>query len=204
MLGGQALAEIIAGDCEPQGRLTISFPKHVGQQPSFYSQVRGQHGHRYADMDQEPAFAFGEGLTYSSVRYSDLTIAETSIALPELINKCSGKEFNTANLYALGNILSAQVTLTNTGTRPHTEVVQAYISDVQTSVTWVDYALATFERITLAPGETQTITLDIPASALRLIDADAQSVIEPGKFELRVGPNSRKDTHLVAEFTVTE
>src|SRR6478609_9234397 len=65
MQGGTAFAELLFGDLNPSGKLTISFPKHVGQQPSFYSQVRGQHGKSYADLDQKPRFAFGFGLSYT-------------------------------------------------------------------------------------------------------------------------------------------
>ena len=68
MRGGQAVAELILGLIEPSGRLPISFARHVGQQPTYYNQVRGQHGDRYADLTQEPLFAFGEGLSYTTDR----------------------------------------------------------------------------------------------------------------------------------------
>ncbi|MDR2703879.1 MAG: glycoside hydrolase family 3 C-terminal domain-containing protein, partial [Cellulomonadaceae bacterium] len=70
MTGGQALAELIFGKIEPTGRLPISFARHVGQQPTYYNQIRGQHGDRYADLTQSPAYAFGEGLSYTTVAYS--------------------------------------------------------------------------------------------------------------------------------------
>ncbi|MEN0069623.1 MAG: glycoside hydrolase family 3 C-terminal domain-containing protein, partial [Propionicimonas sp.] len=74
MEGGRAIAELLLGRIEPSGRLPISFARHVGQQPTYYNQVRGQHGDRYADLTQSPAFAFGEGLSYTTVEYSDLHI----------------------------------------------------------------------------------------------------------------------------------
>ncbi|MDR2723492.1 MAG: glycoside hydrolase family 3 C-terminal domain-containing protein, partial [Cellulomonadaceae bacterium] len=72
MKGGQAIAELLFGAIEPTGRLPISFPRHVGQQPSYYNQIRGQHGDRYADLTQSPAYAFGHGLNYTSIHYSKL------------------------------------------------------------------------------------------------------------------------------------
>ena len=69
MEGGRAIAELIFGEIEPSGRLPISWPRHVGQQPTFYNQINAQHGSRYADLTQEPHFVFGEGLSYSSVSY---------------------------------------------------------------------------------------------------------------------------------------
>ena len=74
MQGGRAIAELILGLIEPTGRLPISFPRHAGQLPVYYNQVRGQHGDRYADLTQEPLFAFGEGLSYTTVEYSDLRL----------------------------------------------------------------------------------------------------------------------------------
>ena len=72
MRGGRAIAELLLGLIEPTGRLPVSFARHVGQQPIYYNQVRGQHGDRYADLTQDPLFAFGEGLSYTTVEYSDL------------------------------------------------------------------------------------------------------------------------------------
>ncbi|NEE38725.1 beta-glucosidase, partial [Streptomyces sp. SID7982] len=74
MLGGRAIAELLLGLIEPTGRLPLSFARHAGQQPTYYNQVRGQHGTRYADLTQRPAFAFGEGLSYSTVAYTDLEV----------------------------------------------------------------------------------------------------------------------------------
>jgi beta-glucosidase len=80
MMGGRALAEAIFGELNPSGKLTISVPRHVGQQPVFYNQVRGQHGTRYADLTQEPAFAFGFGLGYSPFEYGEPELAQERIA----------------------------------------------------------------------------------------------------------------------------
>ena len=74
MKGGQAIAEIILGETEPSGRLPITFPRHAGQLPVYYNQIRGQHGNRYADLTQDPAFAFGEGLSYTTFEYGEPTV----------------------------------------------------------------------------------------------------------------------------------
>ena len=182
MLGGQALAEILAGIVEPSGRLTVSWPKHVGQQPIYYSQIRGQHGDRYADLDQTPLFAFGEGLGYSTVNYSNLKIEQGNIKADDAVN------------------VSIQVR--NTGTRPIIETVQAYVSDLVTCVTWVNLSLAAYSRVNLEPDESKTVYLTIPADAMELVDLDGRRIIEAGEFEVRVGPNSRMETHLVAKFSV--
>ncbi|MFD0580127.1 glycoside hydrolase family 3 C-terminal domain-containing protein [Dactylosporangium darangshiense] len=80
MLGGRAIAELLLGLIEPSGRLPISFARHAGQLPVYYNQLRGQHGNRYADLTQEPLFAFGEGLSYSTVEYSDLRLDEDLVS----------------------------------------------------------------------------------------------------------------------------
>lgn len=116
MQGGHAIAEIIFGKTEPSGRLPITFPRHAGQLPVFYNEIRGQHGNRYADLTQDPAFAFGEGLSYTTFEYGD----------PQIVN---GSEFRA------GDTVCIEVNLTNTGARTGTEVVQLYISDVVTSFT---------------------------------------------------------------------
>lgn len=108
MKGGQAIAEIILGETEPSGRLPITFPRHAGQLPVYYNQIRGQHGNRYADLTQNPAFAFGEGLSYTTFEYGDPTITN----VPE------------SGIFAETDTVHAEITLTNTGDRKGTEVVQ--------------------------------------------------------------------------------
>ena len=101
MKGGQAIAEIILGETEPSGRLPITFPRHAGQLPVYYNQIRGQHGNRYADLTQDPAFAFGEGLSYTTFEYGEPTVTN----VPE-----SGAFGETDTVHA-------EITLTNTGDR---------------------------------------------------------------------------------------
>ncbi len=182
MEGGKALAEILFGEHNPSGKLTISHPRHVGQQPIFYSQVRGQHGDRYADLTQEPLFAFGHGLSYTQFRYESLKV-------------------RTPLVHA-GQAVEVEVELTNEGTRAGTEVAQVYVSDLVTSVTWVNLSLVAFERVTLAPGEKRVLRLFIPHDRLSLVNAYEQRVVEPGEFELLVGGTSQRAKLLRATFHV--
>ncbi|MBL8093913.1 MAG: glycoside hydrolase family 3 C-terminal domain-containing protein [Anaerolineales bacterium] len=176
MLGGQALAEALFGVLNPSGKLTISIPVHVGQQPVFYSQVRGQHGRRYADLTQEPLFSFGHGLSYTQYRYSNLQLASASVA---------------ATTLAAGQAAMVSVDVENAGGRAGEEVVQVYVSDVVTSATWVNKALKGFARVSLAPGETKTVKVELPWEAFCIVNAAGETVVEPGAFEILVGPSSR-------------
>jgi len=171
MEGGRALAEAVFGQLNPSGKLTISIPVHVGQQPVFYSQVRGQHGTRYADLTQEPLFPFGHGLSYTQYRYSNLQIGADQVV-----------HWQPATV---------SVDVENAGQRAGDEIVQVYVSDVLTSVTWVNKALKGFARVHLAPGEKKTVTISLPWEAFQIVNAEGQSVVEPGDFEISVGPSSR-------------
>jgi beta-glucosidase len=167
MRGGRAVAELLLGRIEPSGRLPISAARHVGQQPVYYNQLRGQHGDRYADLTQEPLFVFGEGLSYTTVEYG----------APEIVS--------------VDEVIRATVRLTNTGGRPALETVQAYVSDLVTSVTWAEQELKAYVQVEVAPGATADVTIEVPVAACTLVTADGRRVVEPGEFELRVGPNSR-------------
>ena len=171
MEGGRALAEALFGLLNPSGKLTISIPVHVGQQPVFYSQVRGQHGDRYADLTQEPLFPFGHGLSYTSYAYSNLRLASPNLARGE-----------TAKVF---------VDVENVGQREGVEIVQVYVSDVVTSATWVNKALKGFARLQLAPGEKKTVRLELSWQAFQIVNAQGINVVEPGEFEILVGPSSR-------------
>jgi beta-glucosidase len=178
MRGGQAIAELVLGLIEPSGRMPLSVPRHVGQQPVYYNQIRGQHGTRYADLTQEPLFVFGEGLSYTTVEYSELSVMTA------------------------GDRIRATVTLTNTGARPSLETVQAYVSDLVTSVTWAMRELKGYRQVTVPAGESVTVELEIPREACSLVTADGRRVVEPGEFELLVGPSSRERDLLRAPFTI--
>ncbi|MBT2427978.1 glycoside hydrolase family 3 C-terminal domain-containing protein [Streptomyces sp. ISL-112] len=182
MLGGAAVAELLLGLIEPTGRLPLSFARHAGQQPTYYNQVRGQHGTRYADLTQSPAFAFGEGLSYTTVEYTDLELLTAVVEPTETVR--------------------ARVTLTNSGARPALETLQVYVSDAVTSVTWAEKELKAYEQVALAPGESRQVAVELPVAACTLVDTRGRRVVEPGRFELLVGPSSRDEVLLRAEFTV--
>ena len=184
MEGGRAIAELLLGLIEPSGRLPISFAAHVGQQPTYYNQIRGQHGSRYADLSQSPAFAFGEGLSYSTVQYSDLRLSRSQFTPDDLIE--------------------AEVVLHNTGSRPAREVVQVYVRDCITSVSWADKELKASRIVEVAPGERVSVALAVPVADCTIVNAGGRRIVEPGEFELLVGPSSRDQALLIAELTVVD
>lgn len=185
MQGGRAIAEIIFGMTEPSGRLPITFPRHAGQLPVFYNEIRGQHGDRYADLTQGPAFAFGEGLSYTTFAYGEPCIT-------------NGAEFTAQDA------VHVEIDLTNTGARTGTEVVQLYISDVVTSYTWACKELKDFRRVTLEPGETARVAFDLPVSACTIVNGDAERIVEPGEFKVLIGHSSRYSDLRKTIFNVVE
>jgi beta-glucosidase len=182
MLGGQAFAEVLFGDRSPSGKLPISFPRHVGQIPVFYNQLRNRHG-GYADLSLEPAYAFGFGLSYTRFSCSDLTIFRSKVGA--------------------GEPVVAEVTVKNEGKRAGVEVVQAYLHDVVTSVTWPKQMLVGFERVELAPGAERRVRIEIPHERLSLVEANGNRTVEPGEFELWVGSSSREDDLVKVRFEVS-
>lgn len=184
MRGGRALAELLLGLVEPSGRLPISFAAHAGQQPTYYNQVRGQHGSRYADLTQRQPFAFGEGLSYTSVEYADLRVRDAEVPTT--------------------GVIRAQVLVRNVGRRPALETVQVYVSDLVTSATWAEQELKAFVQVELAPGQERVVDLAVDAAACTIVDRGGRRVVEPGELELRVGPSSRQEVQLRARVTVVE
>ncbi|HTH13437.1 MAG TPA: glycoside hydrolase family 3 C-terminal domain-containing protein, partial [Spirochaetia bacterium] len=171
MLGGQAVAEALFGLINPSGKLTISFPRHAGQQPVFYNAARGQHGTRYADLSQDPAFAFGYGLGYSPI----------SVGTPVLDRETVDRS---------GEV-RVEAVVANHGDRDGIEVVQLYVEDEVTSATWARRELKAWSRVEVAAGATRRVSLAIRASDLWIIDGEGRKVVEPGRFRILVGNSSR-------------
>ncbi|MGE5633172.1 MAG: glycoside hydrolase family 3 N-terminal domain-containing protein [Caulobacteraceae bacterium] len=182
MEGGNAIASILFGDYNPCGKLTISFPRHIGQQPVYYNQFPGWHGGRYVEMTAEPLFPFGFGLSYSSCKYSNLRVSSTKLS-----------ENDELHVY---------VDVENTGKYEGTEIVQLYVNDVYSSVTTPVKELKGFTRITLKPGEKGTAEIRLPLSSLALVDKDCKTVVEPGEFKIMAGGSSRDEDLLITAVEV--
>ncbi|MDJ0334112.1 glycoside hydrolase family 3 N-terminal domain-containing protein [Salinibacterium sp. G-O1] len=183
MEGGRAIAELLLGNIEPSGRLPISFARHVGQQPTYYNQIRGQHGDRYADLTQSPAYAFGEGLSYTTVDYDEATIVTPEVTAADTVR--------------------ATIRLRNSGSRSAHEIVQVYVRDSVTSASWADKELKAYRHVDLAPGETTIVELGLPVADCSIINAAGQRVVEPGAFELLIGPSSRDEVLHAVGFNVS-
>ncbi len=185
--GGNAIGDVIFGDVNPSGKLTTSFPVHVGQVPVYHSMLntgRPNNGtkfrSRYLDIPNDPLFPFGYGLSYTSFEYSKVTLSATKMNASSTIK--------------------ASVTVTNTGERPGKEIVQLYIQDVIGSISRPLKELKGFKKIPLAPGESKTVTFDIDIELLKFYNSDLDFVAEPGDFKVFIGKNS---SHLQeASFTL--
>jgi len=172
MQGGTAIAEVVFGIVNPSGKLPVSIPYHVGQQPLYYNQIRGQNGTRYADLPQEPAFAFGFGLSYTSFAYEALQVW---LAIGS----------------AQDELIVAEVSVRNTGSVEGSETVQLYVEDVVTSLTWAQKELKAFQELRLMPGETRLIRFELPVDRCTIVNQQLERVVEPGEFRIHVGSSSR-------------
>ncbi len=164
---GPAIAEILFGDANPSGRLAVSFPRSVGQFPVSYRRPPTATS-AYIDERATPAFSFGHGLSYTRFDYRDLHLEGPRAIAPN------------------GQVRAA-VTVTNAGRRAGDEVVLVFVRDLVASVTRPVRELKSFVRLSLAPGETKTVHIEIPVAALALWDQDMKQVVEPGEYELWVG-----------------
>lgn len=179
--GGRAVADVLFGSVNPSGRLTTSFPVHVGQIPVYHSMLntgrpyRGEEASKfksnYLDISNEPLFPFGFGLSYTSFEYGDVVLSAPSMTKG-------------------GNIKCA-VTVKNTGNLEGREVVQLYIQDVVASISRPVKELKGFQKISLKPGESKRVEFTIDESSLSFYNSDLKLVTEPGTFKVMVGPNSR-------------
>lgn len=177
-----AICDVVFGDVSPSGKLTTTFPKNVGQIPLYYNHLNtgrpleagkwfSKFRSNYLDIDNDPLYPFGYGLSYTTFRYGDLQLSNNSM------NE-RGK-------------ITTSVTVTNTGNYDADEIVQMYIRDMVGSVARPVKELKGFERIHLKKGESRTVSFDITAKQLKFYNSALNWVCEPGEFEVMVGGNSR-------------
>ena len=201
--GGTAAANVIFGDVNPGGKLPITFPKSVGQLPDFYDYKPSRNRSYLQDVgtlevpagaakpapkmdscgpvplsvNRAPLFPFGYGLSYTTFKFANLRVDPPQIGIA-----------GTANV---------SVDVTNTGTREGDEVAQLYVHQCVASITRPVEELRGFKRVTLKPGEKTTVEFTLTPKALALLGMDMRPVVEPGTFDIMVGPNSA-DTSSVA------
>jgi beta-glucosidase len=169
---GGGLADVLFGDHNPGGKLPISIPRSVGHLPSFYNfKPSARRGFLFADVT--PLYAFGFGLSYTTFEVKNVRLADS--------------------LIRLDGSTRALADLTNTGTRAGTEVVQMYVRDCVSSVTRPVKELKGFKKVSLQPGETVTVEIDITPDSLAFFDIDFKYVVEPGEFTIMVGTSSRDE-----------
>jgi beta-glucosidase len=187
--GGKAIAQTLFGEYNPGGKLPITFPKSIGQielnfpfkkgsqadQPSS-----GPNGYGKTRVNG-PLYPFGYGLSYTSFEFKDLKI-------------------NPSKSFSQGDI-SISVDVTNTGKLAGDEVVQLYISDLQSSVTTYESVLRGFERVSLSPNETKTVEFKLKPEDLAIYDKDMNFVVEPGMFKVKIG-NSSEDIKLTGDLEI--
>ncbi len=167
--GGTAAAQVLFGDVNPGGKLTITFPRSVGELPAYYYHKPSAEL-PYLFEKRGPLFAFGHGLSYTTFGFSNLKLSPARIA-------CEGQT-------------TASVDVTNTGSREGDEVVQLYLRDRVSSVTRPVKELKGFKRIHLKPGETQTVRFKLTPAELGFYNVDMHRVVEPGTFDIMAGSSS--------------
>ncbi|MHB1056316.1 MAG: beta-glucosidase BglX [Rhodanobacter sp.] len=203
---GNALANVLFGDVAPSGKLPMSFPRAVGQEPLYYNQFptgrppgtadlsRPPAGDtrfvsRYIDVPNDALFPFGYGLSYSSFVYSGVRVSRGTLPLSE------------ANRPDAGSLLTVTATLTNTGKREATEVAQLYVRNLGASVEQPVRSLKGFRRVTLKPGESRQLRFELGFPELSFYDVHSRQVVEPTHYTVWVGGSSQATEQ--AEFDVT-
>ncbi len=182
-LGGKALAEMLFGEYNPCGKLTISFPYHSGQNPVYYNYLSGWHSPKYADLPtKEPLYAFGYGLSYTQYLYENVMLSQ--------------------NIGTASDIIMVSVDVTNTGTYDGIEIVQLYVNDIYSTVMTPVKELKGYQRVFLKTGEKKSVIFELKICDLVIVTTDEKYVVEPGEFEIMVGPDSRDSSLLKAVFRV--
>jgi len=185
---GAAIADVLFGDYNPSGKLPITFPKSVGQIPLNFPYKRGSQIPTSGLNNQEkkvlvngPLYPFGYGLSYTTYAYSDLQI--------------------TPPTQDRTGTIESSLDVENTGTRAGDEIVQLYLSPAVTSVVYYDTVLRGFERVSLKPGEKTRVRFTLTPQDLMILNRDMQWLVEPGRFEVRIGASS-EDIRLRGSFNI--
>lgn len=177
-MAGPAISDVLFGEANPSGKLTMTFPRNVGQIPIYYNHkntgrpynAEQKYTSKYLDVVNTPLYSFGSGLSYTTFTYSDINLSKTTLKA--------------------GEKLTATVTLTNTGTRSGKEVVQLYIRDMVGSITRPVKELKGFQKISLKPGESRQVSFSISVNDLKFYNSDLKYVYEPGDFKVFIGTSS--------------
>ena len=176
--GGNAVADVLFGRVNPGGKLPVTFPRTVGQEPLYYNhkptgrppKAEDKYTSKYIDSPWTPLFPFGFGLSYTTFRFSDVTVTPQQI-------RPTGR-------------VTVSVTVTNTGTRDGDEVVQLYLRDRLSSVTRPVAELKGFKRVSIAPGAHETVRFALGPDELGAFNRAMRWTVEPGLFDVRVGPDA--------------
>jgi beta-xylosidase len=167
---GHAVADVLFGDHNPGGKLPVTIPRSAGHLPVFYNyKPSARRGYLFDEVT--PLYPFGFGLSYTTFELKNVRLAKKAISRTESTR--------------------VKVDVTNTGKREGTEVMQMYIRDLVSSVTRPVKELKGFQKISLRPGETKTVELEITPDSLAFYDVNMKYVVEPGDFEIMVGTSSR-------------
>ena len=177
-----AVADVLFGDVNPSGKLTMSFPKNVGQIPIYYAAKNTgrplldgrwfeKFRSNYLDVDNEPLYPFGYGLSYTTFEYGPVSLSAKEVAREESV--------------------MASVVVTNSGTVAGKEIVQMYLQDLVGSTTRPVRELKGFEKIYLEPGESKIVSFEITSELMSHYNSDFKFVAEPGEFVVYVGPDSQ-------------
>ena len=177
-MAGPAIADVLYGEYNPSGKLTTTFPRIEGQIPIFYNMkntgrpfdANNKYTSKYLDAPNTPLYPFGYGLSYTTFSYSEVTTDKNEMKSGEKVR--------------------ASVTVTNTGKYAGEETVQLYIRDMVGSMTRPVKELRGFKKITLKPGEKQTVTFDIDESLLAFYNHALEFRAEPGTFQVMIGGSS--------------
>jgi beta-glucosidase len=210
---GPALVRTLFGDANPSGRLTVSWPRSVGQEPVYYNalstgrpagkidltrpprNIQEKYVSRYIDEQNSPQFPFGFGLSYTNFSYGNLRIDKTTISAASLNEDLQSREPKQSAA------LSVSADIGNTGTRPGVETVQCYLRLQGTSTAQPVRALSKFQRVALAPGETKRVTFLLGPSAFAIWNDQQKFAAEPAKVTVWIAPDSSQGVQATLEIT---